>query len=327
MKKFIGYGMAFVLIFFSFFSCEKGPSIPRAGSATVKDMLSLVPEDAMGVIFIDAHRAMATEMVDKTIKESKDYQKYQEFIEKTGINPQEDIYYVIVALEKRPEKKDPQGGAIVNMKYEKETMLGLIKAKLTEEGQRLEEEDYNGTVLYYVVEKEEERDYLSFIDDSNILAGNEAVVKSITDVIQKTKANVFKNEALSSLIDETNKQAMIWGAVTIPPETIGQAVSENPMLKNLEAVRAAAMYFDYKNKNIVAEIKIMSGDETKNKEVADLLNGFKAMGGIIAAKKPEIGEVINKIEITSSPDYVKIFASLPEELIQKIKETAQEEKE
>jgi len=310
-----------MLVIFSFFACEKGPSIPKAGTATVKDMLSLVPEDAMGVIFIDFHRGMATEIVDKTIKESKDSKKYLEFVETTGINPQEDIYYVTVALEKTPEEKDPQGGAIVNMKYDKESLLNLIKEKLAEEGQALEEEDYNGTPLYFVVEKEGEKAYFSFIDDSNILAGNEAVVKSITDVIQKTKENVFKNEALSSLIDQTNKEAMIWGAVLIPPEAISQAVSENPMLKNLESVNAAAMYFDYKNNNIIAEIKVMSGDETKNKEVADLLNGLKAMGGIIAAKKPEIGELINNIEVTSSPEYVKIYANIPEELIHQIKPT------
>ncbi len=138
---------------------------------------------------------------------------------------------------------------------------------------------------------------------------------------------MFKNEALSSLVAQTNKEAMMWGAILIPPEAISQAVSQNPMLKNLEAVNATAMYFDYKNESIIAEIKVMSGDETKNKEVADLLNGFKAMGGIIAAKKPEIGELINKIEVTSSADYVKIYANISEDLINRIKETEEETKE
>ncbi len=327
MRKYAGLTLALILVILSFFACERGPSIPKAGSAKVKDMLSLVPEDAIGVVFIDFNRAMATEILDKTIKESKDYTKYQEFVEITKINPQEDIYYVTVALEKTSEEKDPQGGAIVNMKYDKENLLSLIKDKLAEEEKELEEEDYNGTVLYSVLEKEGEKDYLSFIDDSNILAGDEAVVKSIIDVIQEKKENMFKNEALSSLVAQTNKEAMMWGAILIPPEAISQAVSQNPMLKNLEAVNATAMYFDYKNESIIAEIKVMSGDETKNKEVADLLNGFKAMGGIIAAKKPEIGELINKIEVTSSADYVKIYANISEDLINRIKETEEETKE
>lgn len=327
MKKVAGFGMVFVLVLFAFYSCEKGPSIPRAGSATVKDMLSLVPEDAMGVIFIDFHRAMTMDIVGKTIKESKDYQKYQEFIEITGVNPQEDIYSVTVALEKMPEEKDPQGGAVVNMKYDQEKLLGLARVKLAEEEQELEEEDYNGMPLYSVVEEDGEKTVFSFLDDSNILAGNEAVVKSIIDVIQETKDNVFKNEALSSLLDETNKEAMMWGAILVPPEAMSQAVSGNPMFKNLEAVSAVAMYFDYKNKSLLAEIKVMSGDETKNKEVADLLNGFKAMGGLVAAEKPEIGELINGIEVTSSPDYVKVSADIPEELLNRIKQSEQKEKE
>jgi hypothetical protein len=38
-----------------------------------------------------------------------------------------------------------------------------------------------------------------------------------------------------------------------------------------------------------------------------------------AAQKPELGELLNKIEISSTEDHVKIYCSLPEELINKLK--------
>ena len=76
----------------------------------------------------------------------------------------------------------------------------------------------------------------------------------------------------------------------------------------------------------MAEIKVMSSDEQKNQQIADLLNGVKAMGGMAAAKKPEIGEFINKIEISSAPDHVKVYAKIPEELINKLKEMKATEK-
>ncbi len=37
-----------------------------------------------------------------------------------------------------------------------------------------------------------------------------------------------------------------------------------------------------------------------------------------AAEKPEIGELMNKIEISSGPDSVKIFVDLPEALLDKL---------
>jgi hypothetical protein len=63
----------------------------------------------------------------------------------------------------------------------------------------------------------------------------------------------------------------------------------------------------------------MSSDEEKNKQVAEMLNGFKAMGSMAASQKPEIGELINNIEVTSASDHVKIYAKIPEELINKLK--------
>lgn len=318
MRKLTAVGISLIFVFFSLSSCKKEAETPKAGSASVDDMLRLVPEDAMGVFFIDFHKAMSTEMVNKSIKESKEgYEKYQEFIQITGIDPQKDIYFVTVAITEATEKV--KGGAIVNMKFEKEALLTLVKAKAAEEGQEITEEDYNGVPVYSVQEKGEVTPF-TFLDDSNIIAGNDVVVRSIIDVLQKKKENVFKNKVLSDLIAKTNKSAMIWGAMLIPEEAMSKAASQNPMLGNLQSINAASMYFDYKNKNLIAEIKVMSSDEAKNKEVADLLNGVKAMGSMAAAQKPEIGELVNNIEITSTADHVKIYASIPEELINKLKE-------
>ena len=44
-----------------------------------------------------------------------------------------------------------------------------------------------------------------------------------------------------------------------------------------------------------------------------------------ATEKPEIGELINKIDITSTADHVKIYASIPEDLINKLKEIEKKE--
>ncbi len=325
MKKLTAIGITFIFVFFSFISCEKKPTAPRAGAASVDDMLSLVPDDAMGVFFIDFHRAMSTEMASKTIKEDKNYQKYQEFIEMTGIDPQKDVYFVTLAVMEVIEKEKTKASAIINLKYDKEKLLSLAKEKATEEGQEILEEEYNGMKIYSIEQEKGEAPKFSFIDDSNIVAGDEVGVRSCIDVLQKRRENVFKNEELTDLIETTNKGAMIWGAFLIPQEMMNKVADQNPMLGNLKAVQATSMYFDYKDKNILSEIKVMSSDETKNQQIADLLNGVKAMGGMVSAKKPEIGELINKIEITSSPDHVKIYANIPEELINRLKEMKEKE--
>jgi len=313
MKKLSVVSMALVLCVAFFISCAPQPSAPKAGSARVDDMLTLIPKEVQGVFFVDVHKAVSTEFVDKQLKEEDAQEKYQEFIQETGIDPKKDIYFLAAGLTKGLGGKEQEGVVILNLKYDKEALL----AKVKEEEGELREEDYNGITLYSGGDDKEKAG--AFLDDSNIILGNKETVKTAIDTYQRKTENVLKNQELVSLITKTNKEAIFWGAMLLPPEAMKKATSQNPMFSVFEAVTAAVLYFDYKNKNIIAEIKVVSEDETKNKQIVDALNGFKAMGAMAAAKKPEVGELLDKLEISSGPDHAKIYASIPEELINKLK--------
>lgn len=320
MKKFTASGIAIIFILFAFVSCGEKASTPKAGSAKAKDMLSLIPQDVTGVFFIDFNRASAIEAVDKTIKEDENYKKYQEFIVKSGIDPQKDIYFIALGIKgsKTEAKANAMGTGIVNLKYNKEALLALIKEKATEEEGELVEEEYNGVTIYAWKQNEKGGSF-AFLDESNIVLGEVGDVKSVIDISQKKGESVFKNEELSPLFKKVNQDAIFWGVMAFPPEEMSKMATENPLLGSLEAVSAAHMSLDYKNRNIIAEITVMSSDETKNAQVADFLSGLKGMGGMMAAQDPNVGELLSRIEISAGADHVKINANIPEELINKLK--------
>ena len=343
MKKTTVFSLIFLLVVIGFTACGKKAEAPKAGSASADDMLSLLPMNAKGVFLVNVNQAMAIEAADKAIRESDDYQKYQEFIEKTGIDPQKDIYYVAAALTSDIGGKDESGVAIINLKYDKDQILPLIKEKVAEEGGELIETEYSGLMVYSVekeaTEEEEEEEEeeqqqqeqqeqeekgleegaFAFLDSSNIVIGSEAEVKTVIDIAQKKADNLYKNEGLTDLLAKTEKEGILWGAFLIPEKAVEEAASENPMMSSFKAVRAATLLFDYKNQNIIADIRLMSTDEESNKQIADALNGFKALGAMAASEKPELGELLNKIEISSTADHVKLYLSLPEELLNKLK--------
>ena len=352
MRKTTIFILIFLLGVIGFMACGKKPEAPKAGSASADDMLSLLPMNAKGVFLVNVNQAMAIETAEKAIKESDHYQKYLEFVEKTGVDPQKDIYYVAAAMISGFGDEEEKGVAIVNMKYDKENILPLIKEKMAEEGEELIETEYSGLMIYKVekvaAEEEEEEEEeeeqqqqqqeqqekeeksheegaFAFLDSSNIVVGNEDGVKSVIDISQKKADNIYKNQALADLLAKTNKGGILWGAILIPSEALEKAASENPMMSSFEAVKAATLLFDYKNQNVLAEIKLMSDNEENNKKIADALNGFKAIGGMAAAQKPELGELLNKIEISSTADHVKIYCSLPEELLNKLKSAIPED--
>ncbi len=382
MKKFAVIGITVIFALCSFTSCEEGLFVSKAGPANAENALKLIPKDVMAVFFIDIHRVMTIEFINNLIKEKKNDETsdeltdFQEFKAKTGINPEKDINFIVGAITGKTEKGKEEGVGIINLTYNKDLLLSLIKEELAKEkeeehekqpeeehgeeekehGEKEEhemiEEEYNGFTIYTVreeCEEEEEEEHgkeeeehgakhekggsFTFLDESNIAVGDANSVKSVIDVLQKKKENVFKNEGFSSLLTKIDKEAIFWGAALIPPDAINEVISEKPELIILEAVNAASVSLDYKNKNIIADIKIMSSDPMKNQELADNLNGYKSMAALIQIQDLNMAEILDRIEITSFPDHVKIYTSFPEDLPQtiidklKMKKTKEEKKD
>lgn len=322
MKKFAAIGIVMIFALLSFISCEKKPEAPSSGAAQANDMLSLLPVDAQGVLFIDIHRIMSIEALAEMIKEEEDKessQEYLEFIEKTGIDPQKDIYSIAASAIKGEGKEMKAVSAVLNLNYNREVILPLIKENMEEE-EELTEKEYDGFTIYTIKTDDEKNVSFTFLSESFIGAGNEEGVKSVIDVLQKKRDNVFKNDSLAALLEDANKGAMLWGAFAIPHDVKKEMTGVSPMLKDIDAINAVSLSFDYKNKSIIAEIKLLTGDPDKSQQIADTLNGLKMMGSMIQIQDFNMGDVLNNIEVTAGPDHVNIYASFPQELLDKLKE-------
>jgi len=383
MKKFAVIGITVIFALCSFTSCEKGLFVSKAGPADAENALKLIPKDVMAVFFVDIQRVMTIEFINNLIKEKEDTETsdeltdYEEFKAKTGIDPEKDINFIVGAITGETEKGKEEGVGIVNLTYNKDLLLSMIKEEIAkekeeeheeqteeehaeeeegEEEHELIEEEYNGFTIYTVKEeceeeeeeeKEEEHgekekehgekhekgESFAFLDKSNIAAGNKNAIKSVIDVLAKKKESILKNEGLSALLTKIDKEAIFWGAALIPTEAINEVISEKPELVILEAVNAASFSLDYKNANIIADIKIMSSDQMKNQELADNLNGYKDMAALIQIQDLNMAEILDRIEITSFPDHVNIYTSFPEDLPQtvidklKMEKTKEEKKD
>jgi hypothetical protein len=315
MKKTIIVGLTLVFIFLGLAACKKG-----AGTG-VDAALALVPKTVQGVVVINVNKAMTTAFVDKAIKESKEFQKYQDFVKETGIDPQKDIYFAVIGLSGIGQSGDASGSGfgVVNLKYNKDILVTKLKEKAT----NVQESTYEGVTIYTVPEGDGRKPMSgAFLDNANIALGPEKDVKAVIDVFAKKADNVFKNAELAELIKTAKTNAMFWSAVQFPPEMMKGVAASNPMAADLADIKALQMYFDYADKSLQLEIKTIGGDAEKNKKLAATLTGLKALGGMAGGDKPEVGELINKIEVTSAADSVKIFANIPEDLLNKLTATA-----
>lgn len=317
MKKITVTALAVIFALFSLMTCEKGLLGP-AGPAQAEEMLRLLPQDLDAVFFIDVQRILTIETIDKLVNEKmeedefEEFTDYQKFVEMTGIDLKKDVHFVTVAMKQPAETKDEWAVGIVNLEYDTESLLSFIKAKNEETGSKLTEEEYSGFTVYTHTEKDEEASF-AFIDDSHIVGGDIDLVKSVIDVLQNKKESVLKNEEFSALFKDTDKKALFWGGVIIPPEATAKLIEEVPMAGNFESIQAVSLSFDYRKKTIMAEIKLTSSDPISNQEIADNLIGLKEMGAMITIQDFNFSEVLDRIDITAAPDHVRIYASYPDD--------------
>ncbi|MBN2245090.1 MAG: DUF3352 domain-containing protein [Candidatus Aminicenantes bacterium] len=314
MKKSLMYIISLSVCLLLILACGEKTKAPEKGAASLDSAMKILPMDSKAVFYVDLKKVMALESVDNALKSDKNYQQMQEIINKTGINPKEDIHYIIGAMTSL--EKDNQTGVIVaNLNYNRDSMINLIKEETEKE---ILESEYNGFTIY-TSEEETEMGSFCFLDESNILIGDNSGIQAVIDIVKNNSENLLKNEEMSALMQQINKEALVWGAFLIPSEAVSEATSTNPMLANLDSVKAATIFFDFKNQNYSTEIKLISADPEKNQQVAELLNGLKAFGSMGAAENPALGDLMNKIEITASDEFVKIYANIPEDLINQLK--------
>jgi len=316
MKKLTALGIVVFLALLSFPACGKKAGVAATGA---EDMLKLLPKDAQGVVVVDIHRGITTAFADKAIREDKNYQKYQDFIKETGIDPQKDIYFLAIALAGKPGDTKEDAAAVISLKYNKDLLL----AKMKEEGSDIKEEVYNGVTLYSGIKAESGKPAGgAFLNESTAVVGTEAMVKKVIDVYQKKAENVLKNEALAAVIKTANRNALAWSAFVFPPDAMKKLSQQNPMMSSLEGIKAFITSFDYRDKSFLLELKASGGEAAKNKQLADMLTSFKALGAGAAAKNPDVGELLNRIEISSGPDFVKINVGLSEDILQRLSKSA-----
>ncbi|HDJ24297.1 MAG TPA: DUF3352 domain-containing protein [Candidatus Aminicenantes bacterium] len=329
MKKGLVLALIVPLLVFSLSSCKKKEAVPVAGEAKPADMLNLFPQESQAVFFANLEKLMKLEAVNQAIQKDENYQKYQEFIQQVGIDPQKDVFYACGAILSAPEGEKQNAAAVINLKYDKEKVLGFIKAQATqEEGVEIQEEDYNGVTLYTGQPKDEkEPGCFAFLDDSNIIVGTKVGVQGVIDVAQGKKPSCKTSENLTNLLGDVNQEALFWGVGFFPAKTMDQAAGQNPMLANLKTIKAGTISFDYANQAYAGEIKLFSDDEQKVKQLADFINGLKSMGAMATAQKPVFGELLNNIQITPEPDKVIISVQITEDLIQRLEAESKKETE
>jgi hypothetical protein len=286
-----------------------------AGNGSAQSMLELLPREATGVFFVDIQKAMAVPAAKKALVEN--HEKLDEFIAETGIDPTTDVFSLAGAISNQTKGDDADGVVVMSVKVDADAMI----AKIEEENGELTREEYEG-VTVFVLPAEDDGEgaeaRLAFLDDGTVAVGTPLEVRTVIDVHQKRADNILKNTELMTIVKNTNQNSIFWAAFVFTEEEMQDLTGDNPMMSSLSGLQSVVMSFDYQDQMLMALIECQGQSEEQNQQIADFLTGIKSFASMGASEKPEVGELLRSIEITSSPENIRVSADIPEDLLQRL---------
>lgn len=324
--------LAFFFIY-SYSTCGKTGVI--AGKASSVDLLRLLPENPVMLFSLDARRFTEAPYFDEVFSGTPDKagaQKvlgdYHEFIERTGIDPKRDIFFISLAMY-RKLSGEPRMIGIVNLRYDKAKILKFLK----EEGILLSKEKYRGSLIFLLEDSKEKKGKFPgdlnfvFLDDSNILFGAREFVKKSLDTIRGKGGNAFEGEAVRKHLAEMNTNVLLWMIMTEIPKELKKKLAENSRnnMVNLENAEGFHGFVDIQNQVLIGEMELTNPDEKSNQYIANLVNGIKGFAALGGNENPEITELVNSFDVNTTPRSVKLIFSIKGELIKRLSEKGKQE--
>jgi hypothetical protein len=302
---------------------KKGPGEEAPGGV---DLLTMLPGDAAGVISVNFQKLSGLEFFDKMLKEEKSekpgelFKNYEDFVNKTGIDLQRDVFAMAVAvmgpLSGPSAAGEPDVVAVANLNYDKAKITALVKEKAGE----LKEEDYNGIQVFAFKDDQGKDMMFSFISDNLAAIGLPGDVKKVIDLSKGTGKSVRDNEKMKPFLEQMKAGAIISFAIEFPEDA--KKKQEGGMFQmDLTKAEAIIGFVDYADKNWNAVIRLLSRNEEGNQQLASTLNGLKMMGG---AAGPEVGELVNQLNITASAEDIKMEVNISDELLEKLRKKMEE---
>ena len=80
-------------------------------------------------------------------------------------------------------------------------------------------------------------------------------------------------------------------------------------------------FIDYDKRSWNGEIRLISHNDEGNKQTVNSLNMIKGMGALAG---PEVAELLNNINITSSSEDIRLTFKISDELLEKVKKKTEE---
>jgi hypothetical protein len=227
----------------------------------------------------------------------------EQFKERTGIDLQTDIDYVVATFSGADAQAANQGPPLViaRGRFDEVRIEGLIR----EQGGTVE--DYMGTRLLLDDDNELA---LVFLEPGLVAIGGPAAVRRSIDT-KAAGSNVTGNDELMRLVREID-DGDAWVVARF------DALSGNRLPPELASQLPPINWFSARGfigTGLEGQLRVETRDEASAKNLQDVIRGFMALGRLQTGQHPEFAEFLNSVQLGGDGTTVSLSFSVPSEMI------------
>ena len=278
-------------------------------SAAGPDELQYVPADAAVVAYANVRDVINSEFRQRFKNVGPTADQKNEFEEKTGLNLEEDIDSVVVAV----------SGNIANQREKGFLVLGKgrydaarLESLALEHG--AEASDYQGKRLITHRDGNTTNEHVmavGFVEADLVAFGSLEMVQKSIDAHRENR-NVVSNNDMMKLVNELDN-ANAWAV-----GRFDAIASQANLPTEIQAQMPQITWFSaagHINGGVSGQFKAEAKDEESAKNLRDVMSGFLAMARMQAANKPALQQLADSLIVSGDGKNVALSFSIPTEVL------------
>jgi hypothetical protein len=282
--------------------------------------LALMPQSSSGLGYINLEKMRQSpfyEMMQDSLRNRmRHHRELDEFAEATGFDLREDVKEMYLSFDPNPQKREGNFLIVAPGQYDPQKIMDYIAAQ-DNEGD-LSRESYEDFELYRLRHKEY---VFSFVNENYMVGGKENLVKSWLDNFKSGNAESGSQE-LAERVKQLKYKNGAWFTMNTAAmmEKVMDEIDQYDKTRRFDALRAVQnVQFSM---NVNDEIKFDGAGNFSDTEKAKLFHDA-IKGGLATIKLSMSGDrdaidVINKINISTENNSVKVDGSMSREDIEKL---------
>jgi hypothetical protein len=301
-----------------------GGGFQALSASTGPNELDYIPADAAVVAFADVRSIMDSELRQRfkqAVPVPMNEEGRQEVLEKTGIDIERDIDYIVAAVAPPTAGFKPSGVVVARGRFDAVKLEGFAR----DHGAQVQ--DYKGTrmlVLEHPSTSEPAPDgstvvvskgvgVLAFLEPGLVAIGDFASVQRAIDA-HASAQTIRGNEEMMDLVADIERTNNAW-AVGRFDLLQAQARLPEQIARQIPPVKwfAAAGHI---NGGVSAQLRVEANDEQAAENLRGVVNGVISLARLQGQNDPKLTSLISSLQLTGTGKTVQLSFTIPAEIFE-----------